>query len=322
LWLTAAMLLFLAWVPWRLLVRRVSPAPRELALPAVNGLAYFSVCYDLLRPDYQSYLGLFSVGLAALHLATGYLLWSRQAAGERDRRPVLLCAGLALVFLTLAAPIQFTGYRITIAWSLEAAALLWISLRTGSQRLRYAAFVVFVLVLGRLAFIDSQAYADPKAYATLGNLRFLTFLISALSFWVASRWLAENTEKLATYVAGHAVLLWALILEVVGWASRSAAIENLGSVRSAAISILLMSYALLLVIIGVAARSGVSRLLGLGLVAIVVLKLYLYDVWELRRIYRVTAFTVLGLLLLLTSFLYSRYRGTIEGWWKSEKAGS
>ena len=31
----------------------------------------------------------------------------------------------------LAAPIQFTAYRITMAWSLEFLALSWIALRTG-----------------------------------------------------------------------------------------------------------------------------------------------------------------------------------------------
>jgi uncharacterized membrane protein len=234
---------------------------------------------------------------------------------------VLLCAGLALVFLTLAAPVQFTGYRITIAWSLEAAALVWIARGTGSASLKYAAFVVFALALIRLAFLDAFLLPDAAAYAAIGNLRFLTFAVSALSFWGASRWLAENREKLAAYVAGHAVLLWALILEAAGWADRTAAAENVVSLRSAAISILLMSYALLLVGLGVAARSGVSRVLGLGLVGVVVLKLYLYDVWQLRRVYRVIAFTVLGALLLLTSFLYSRYRDKIENWWKHEKAG-
>ena len=322
LWLTAALLLFLAWIPWRVLYQRKAATAPELALIAANGLAYFSICNHLLWPDYRAYLGLFTVALAALHLGAGYALWSRQPADRRDLRPVLLCAGLALVFLTLAAPIQFTGYRITIAWSLEAAALVWIARRTGSASLKYAAVVVFVLALIRLAFVDAFLLPDPTAYAAIGNLRFLTFAVSALSFWAASRWLAVNQEKLAAYVAGHAVLLWALILEAAGWAGRTAAAENLVSVRSAAISILLMSYALLLVGLGVAARSGVSRLMGLGLVGVVVLKLYLYDVWQLRRVYRVIAFTVLGALLLLTSFLYSRYREKIENWLKYEKAGS
>lgn len=60
--------------------------------------------------------------------------------------------------------------------------------------------------------------------------------------------------------------------------------------------------------------------LALALIGFVVLKLYVYDAWLLVRIYRVTAFAMLGALLLLTSYLYSRYRTSIENW-RSDKTG-
>jgi hypothetical protein len=51
--------------------------------------------------------------------------------------------------------------------------------------------------------------------------------------------------------------------------------------------------------------SLVNRMLGLALMGLVVLKLYLSDVWELGRVFRITAFLGLGVLLLLASYLYS-----------------
>jgi uncharacterized membrane protein len=77
------------------------------------------------------------------------------------------------------------------------------------------------------------------------------------------------------------------------------------------------AYAVVLVGVGVSTRSTVNRLLGLGLIGIVVVKLYLYDVWLLGLVYRVAAFAGLGALLLLMSYLYSRYRVSIEDWWRS-----
>ena len=50
------------------------------------------------------------------------------------------------------------------------------------------------------------------------------------------------------------------------------------------------------------------------MIALVMLKLYLSDVWLLARVYRIAAFSVLGVLLLLTSYLYSRHRARIESW--------
>jgi uncharacterized membrane protein len=75
----------------------------------------------------------------------------------------------------------------------------------------------------------------------------------------------------------------------------------------------------LLIAIGVGRRSVLDRILGLGLFGVVVLKLYLYDVWEASKLFRMTAFVALGVLLLLTSFLYSRFRPAIENWWRNEE---
>jgi uncharacterized membrane protein len=108
----------------------------------------------------------------------------------------------------------------------------------------------------------------------------------------------------------------------VGWAARSTPAENVFSVQSVSVSVLMAAYGVFLVGMGVFTRLGINRILGLGLLALVVAKLYLYDVWQLGRVYRVVAFGLLGLLLLVTSFLYSRYRTTIEDWWKNEKGSS
>lgn len=321
-WLTAAFLLFLACLPWRITVRRTAPGGLELALAAANSLVYFSFGYSLLGAGYDAYRGLFAAALAGLHVGLGHMLRRRLPADQPGSRTAEICAGLGLVFLTLAVPIQFSGYRITMAWAIEAAVLVWIGSRAGVRRLSLAALLVFLFVLGRLWFVDAGMYRDSAPYAAISNLRFLTFLIGMAALWAASHWLEDRRSRLATYVAGHAVLLSALLLEAAGWAARVAAPENVASVRSAAISILTAAYAMSLVLVGILARSGLTRLLGLLLVAAVVLKLYLHDVWLLRRIYRVTAFAVLGVLLLVTSFLYSRYRGVIEDWWKQERPGS
>jgi uncharacterized membrane protein len=47
-----------------------------------------------------------------------------------------------------------------------------------------------------------------------------------------------------------------------------------------------------------------------------VAKLYLYDVWLLGQFYRMAAFAILGVLLLAMSYLYSRFRGSIQNWWR------
>jgi uncharacterized membrane protein len=106
-------------------------------------------------------------------------------------------------------------------------------------------------------------------------------------------------------------MLWGLGLEAVGWAARVSTPANFRSVASTALSVLAAAYAVLLVAGGAAWRQPGSRLLGTGLIALVVVKLYLYDVWLLPAFYRMAAFAILGVLLLVVSYLYSR-RARIE----------
>ena len=322
LFLTAAFLIFVCWVPWRVLFRGAVLNRNDALLLALNGAVYFGASYNLLQKDYHDWLGLFAVALAAVHLAVAFLLWRNLPVENRDTRPVLLAIGVALTFITLAAPIQFSEYRITMAWALEMAALAWIGARTHSTGLRYAALAVFILVLFRLDGIDSWMYSSPAVFQPVMNARFLTFLIAAAASWASAYWAKAGWEALVLYLGGHYIMLWILSLEALGWVARGASPENLLSAQSSAISIMMACYALLLIGAGVLYRSALNRMLGLGLIGIVVAKLYLWDVWLLVRLYRIVAFGALGALLLLTSYVYSRNRASIENWWKDRNASS
>jgi uncharacterized membrane protein len=118
------------------------------------------------------------------------------------------------------------------------------------------------------------------------------------------------------YTGSHVVLLWGCALEVLGWAARVAIPANQASLAAASMSILMAVYALVLITAGVSTASAINRALGLILIGAVIVKLYAYDVWLLRTLYRTTAFIALGALLVASSYVYSRYRDRIEEWWR------
>ena len=270
---------------------------------AANAGLYFAAAYGLLRSDYAAYVGLFAVGLAVAQAIAARLLWTA------DPRGAALSAGAAWVILILAAPIQFAGYRVTVIWAAEAAAMVWIGVRLGQRRAVISALGVLGLVLLRLAFSDASMYASPGEYTAVVNARFLAFAAAAASFWAAAWWIREGRLATGVYVTGHVVMLWGLALEAVGWAARTAAPENFISMASTSISVIAAAYAVLLVAAGAAWRHAGSRLMGIGLIGIVVLKLYFYDVWLLGAFYRMAAFAILGVMLLVVSYLYSRRAG-------------
>ncbi|WP_312150894.1 DUF2339 domain-containing protein [Empedobacter sp.] len=44
------------------------------------------------------------------------------------------------------------------------------------------------------------------------------------------------------------------------------------------------------------------------LFGLIILKLYFVDVWEMSNIFRIISFIVLGILILLTSFMYQKLK--------------
>nr|MDP9115313.1 DUF2339 domain-containing protein [Acidobacteriota bacterium] len=295
-WLTIIFMVFFA----------ACAAGSRLWLLAANTGLYFVGSYDLLDQRYHGMMGAFTLTLALLHGGLAAAVW--------DRRKELgqLAAAISAVFLTLAIPLQFVGFRVTILWALEAAVLAWIARRSEGERFQLGAWLVFALVFARLLTYDSRIYAADA----LVNRRFLTFAVVAGSLWAASRFARSGEAKAVSYGAGHFAVLWGLALEVSAWAARNAEVQDVSSAESTGISILMAVYGAGLVVAGVALRSTVNRILGLGLLTLVIVKLYLLDVWSLSRGFRITAFLALGGLLLLVSYLYSRFRPAIERLWK------
>lgn len=318
LWSSAGFTLFFLWSAWRTRIHGRTARPAELWLLAANAAAYFGTAYFLLDPVYHQYVGAFALGLAILYALLAGLVWRR---GEgQDAWQGQLAAAIAVAFLTLAIPIQFTGFRITIAWALEGAAVAWIGTRFVNAWLGAGVAFVFAIACARLFTLDAWIYTSGNDYPLIANARFLTFAVSAASLWMTARVTLAKRYAAAAYLAGHMVMLWTLVMEAMGWAERTAAPQDISAVSTLAVSILMACYALALIAAGVATRTAINRLAGLALMALVVAKLYLVDVWQLSRGFRITAFLGLGALLLLVSYLYSRFRPAIEKLWKDRPA--
>ncbi|MGO4710551.1 DUF2339 domain-containing protein [Chryseobacterium sp. 2TAF14] len=52
--------------------------------------------------------------------------------------------------------------------------------------------------------------------------------------------------------------------------------------------------------------------IGFALLGITILKLYLYDVWQMDNISRIIAFIILGVILLLSSFMFQKFKNIIK----------
>ncbi len=317
-YITGAFVLFFFWIIWWSVIQKRVLRNTDLLVIAVNAAAYFGASYYLLNASYHAYMGIFAAALGGVNLLLAKMVWNPQATKERDTWPALLAVAVTLTFLTLAVPIQFAGFRITIAWALEGAALAWIASRFKSTRMSVGASIVLILAFIRLYTVDAVFYGMGNDLQLFVNQRFLTFAITAISLFIAAKFFLNRTQSLVSYIAGHFVTLTALGFELVSWVQRSVAPADQFQTETVSISILMALYGLFLITLGVLQRRSINRVLGLLLMALVVIKLYLSDVWALGYLFKVVAFIGLGLLLLTVSYLYSRFRPVIEKLWKDD----
>ena len=314
--LTLVFLCFFAWMPWQVVVRKRSCDKADLVLVSANAIAYYTACYTLLTSGYHGRLGVFTAAMACLYFGLGELLRRKLGEDERGTVPRLLANGIGVALLTLAIPVQFAGYGVTISWAAEGAALIWIGRRTRTARISFLGLAV--LGLGFLRFWSVDVWRVlPEGHLLVANTRFVTCVAAMAAFWAAARWIGRARAALITYLAGHAILFGGLVFEISDWAARFAA-GTVRNLESAGISVLMAVYAMALILAGVVTGTRVNRILGLLLIGAVIGKLYLADVWILSLAYRIVAFGVGGVLLMGTSYVYSRHREKIRALWREQ----
>ncbi len=333
--LTALFLIFaFATILWHLLWQKRAEPP-DLALMSANAAGYFGISYVLMRKDYGDWMGFFAFMLAIFYTALAYAAFSRS---QKDFHLTLFLGGIAMVFLTIAMPIQLDGNWITIAWAAEGSVLVWLGFLLASYHLRVGGLAVFIFAIVRLLALDSRVRLSD--FTLFLNERFFTFgagigalLLTAYFYHLwqpkireQERWVLPIILLLANFLT-----LWILSAETISfYDSRIAdmravplnmifersvdysAIRNLEHAKNFTLSVIWAAYSILLVILGILKRVRVLRIAGLALFWITIFKVFAVDVFGIGGIFRVASLLSLGVILLMTGYLYHRYRDRIK----------
>jgi uncharacterized membrane protein len=262
-----------------------------------------------------------AASLAAVHLALG--LGARRAPGQVLWARVTL--SLAAVFLTLAIPVQFGLFGITLAWAFEALVLLWLGVHHDSRLARLGGYLVLILAVWRLAARHFPLH--DGAFTPVLNPVFGTWLLVILSLALARRLTGPSRGKgaILDQVAGFVLgplglaLLFGLLTgetrEVFGQRVRLARAAGddalvLAARRQAdlALSVLWTAFATGLLASGLALRSRGLFYAAYGLFGATALKVVLVDLATLPTLYRMLSFLALGVLLLAGAWLNLRFR--------------
>ncbi|PZQ89244.1 MAG: hypothetical protein DI548_04270 [Flavobacterium johnsoniae] len=103
------------------------------------------------------------------------------------------------------------------------------------------------------------------------------------------------------------LVIWILSAEMLIWLNAFNIYEN----NKLGLSILWGSYSLILISYGIWKSKKHLRILAIVLFGITLLKLFFYDIVHLNTIRKTIVFVSLGILLLIISFLYNKYKHLI-----------
>jgi uncharacterized membrane protein len=307
------------------------------AVIITNALIYFPFALAVLKP-YETWHGIFSLAVAALYLGLGTMAYRRNPG---DRKLLFLFLSLAVTALVIAVPLQLHKGWVTIAWATEALALWYIGHRFRSEKTNAAAAVLFFIALVRLLMVDSDipifnASTGIYEFTPILNVRFLIYawvmgclLIASLisrrmpggagSFsrvaragfvlTVAAGVLLALSLDVEYYFNAHEANVRALTATQGQGASDVQSYRNAGRLTLSGVWAV---YSMVLIGIGFVRKNKQIRMLAIVLFGITIFKVFLYDLSFLQGFYRITSLFVLGLILLLVSFLYQKYKGIID----------
>src|SRR5215472_4853933 len=280
----------------------------DMILVLANAFAYLGALYAMLWPQDRGPMTLAVIALSAGHLVVARLI----PPPKEGASPIMryLFAGLALTFATLAIPIRLDGKWITLAFALEGAVLVWTGFRSLVTGLRGAGYLLLGISALRLLIfsLPARQFLFNERFATYSVLIACLAVVLYAAREQPSAVSSEERGLLAFLaVAINFFALFALSLELWDHYGRQTGLGiDSGLAQHLSLSILWTAYASALIVLGIQRKSPLLRWQALSLFGLVVVKVFIYDSSYLERFYRIISFFILGVVLLVVSFLYQR----------------
>ena len=107
----------------------------------------------------------------------------------------------------------------------------------------------------------------------------------------------------------HISILWIVSSELINWLDLSGSSDS----YKLGLTILWGVYALALIILGIWKKKKHLRIGAIVLFSVTLVKLFFYDISHLGTLSKTIVFLALGVLLLIVSFLYNKFKDVISG---------
>jgi uncharacterized membrane protein len=342
----AASLLVCAAIVWLGLVRR------QEWMRAIGALGVFVSAFSLLAIQFSTAPAGYAVvlnaraaaGVLAIAVLYGLAAIHRRLGEHVEDLPLniaVLLTGASLFTLSLLTS-EIDAYWAargagemwsmtreclkTIAWGAVGATLVWLGVVRREAWTRVIGSAVLLIAVLRLLGLE---LAGPSAtYVVVANARILTALILVALLCGLVRIYRRQDETLDS--AWHPVTVLLIVANVLGLALLTSEITAYWTMqdlnhftaftpsrdshlaREMMVSITWALYATALVVAGIRKQYAPIRYFAIAVFAVTIVKVFAIDLAELDQVYRVLSIVGLGATLLMTSYLYNRFRTRLE----------
>lgn len=183
-------LLFYASFLLNKVINKVSFSFEDIMLIVSNALIFYVLSYVNFEIDFwRDNLGLFTLINASIHILVWLIIYYWKGGDEKILR---LVAVLAIAFITIAVPIQFDGYRVTILWFMEALVLFSAGRILKAHFYEFVAYPIIILGLyslmedWKLAYAEFSSFENEAVYNLFFNITFLEGLIVIICLGIAN----------------------------------------------------------------------------------------------------------------------------------------
>ena len=171
---------------------------------------------------------------------------------------------------------------------------------------------LFLLSELRESFLNYDSHPEGTGKGMYIGIRYISFVLLSLFLYICHKSLKQE------FIAVKAGIIFDVVLAgVIGWVVTSELLHwlDLAGVSNTYklwVSILWGVYALLLIASGIWKKKKHLRICAIVLFSITLLKLFFYDIAHLNTLSKTIVFVSLGILLLVVSYLYNRFKNIIE----------
>ncbi|NWF91715.1 MAG: DUF2339 domain-containing protein [Syntrophaceae bacterium] len=294
----------------------------------LNSAVALAFNYAMIKGKHPlEWMSVITVSYAIIYLLFAHRL-SKRGEGARNILVVMLLK--STLFLILTIPLLFSQHWITIFWTLLSALLIMGGKKLGQKNFVFCAVGLYVVVLIKFLFYDLSFVfkytTDPitlhmmQPYGYLIFERWVTMALVVAAPYFMRRMMVNEMEQAGSAFSFPSMrelpsalsgIFGTLLFIILSLETSAFFYETLPQARFASISVIWAMFSIVLMILGFRKNNDRMRKIALGLLFLTTFKVFLFDIRNISTPYRILSFIVLGLILILISYLYNQAKGRL-----------